>query len=191
MAIATALATVCVGQVPASAASDGTVAIHIKNGYGYEVKPIEAKVTITNASGADFSPSDFNGTVRLPLGRYILKVHVMGFENWTGELLVSRPLTRLTIGMPIGGIDGPKPTCALSGQVVGPGATGAWVRLMPLYADKALEVDVSPEGHFQLDGAECGDYILAVVSGDKVLRSVYIRLKHEPNTISVPLGPQQ
>lgn len=186
------LASICGGQIaPSSGGPIGVVLIHVKDAYGYEVKPGEAKVTITSQSGIDFSPRDFNGSVSLPFGRYALRVNVAGFITWRGELNVSGPQTRITVGMLIGGLEAPKPTCALSGQVVGAGGREAWVRLMPLFADENLEADLSLDGRFQFDGAECGDYILAVIGSDKVLKSLYVRLKHEPNTISVRLGPEQ
>ncbi len=187
-----ALASICIAQGPSSPiASSGSVLIHVKDGYGGEIKLSAIKATITSQAGADFSPSYFSGMVHLPFGRYALRIDVPGFDTWKGELRVSRPLMRVTVGMPLGGLDGPRPTCALSGEIVGVGGRDAWVRLMPMFAEEILEADVSGDGHFQVDGAECGDYVLAVISGDKVLRSVYVRLKHEPNAVSIPLGPEQ
>jgi hypothetical protein len=164
----------------------GSIILHVVDGFGHEVQPTEIKLI---GQGKDFSPGKFNGELHdLPYGDYSLRVLVPGFRYWKGDLHVRQPIARMTIGMQLGSIDGPLPTCSLSGKLsADTKGRSFWIRLLPLYGNEISEIDVASSGTFEAWGLECGKYILAVVSREGVIRTLPIELTGTTKPLSIQL----
>lgn len=166
----------------------GTAVFHIMDAYGHGLKP--TKVEIKNIeTGASFSCRVTDSvTCSLPYGDYKVRVLVPGFRYWLGDIHIAQPHLRITIGMQLGSIEGPTPSCALSGQLTGldysPGKA-PWIRLMPIFANEIFEADVAADGRFKVANAECGDYVLVVMRERTVLKTLSIQLTGHEQSISV------
>ena len=157
----------------------GTAVLHIMDAYGHGLKPTKAEIK-NIATGASFSCSVTDSvTCSLPYGDYGVRILVPGFRYWLGEIHISQPHLRITIGMQLGSIEGPIPSCALSGQLMGVdnnSGKSLWIRLIPIFANEMFEADVAADGRFNATNAECGDYVLVVLKERTILKTSFIKL---------------
>jgi hypothetical protein len=189
LAVCIAFQSMCCAQ-SASPERKGSAFLYIVDGFGHRVEPTEIK--LTTEAGNDVSPKVPTNLLRdVPYGAYTLRVLVPGFEYWHGVLRIQQQQTRLTVGMQLGSIDGPKPLCSLSGHVTNQGPkreVRAWIRLLPLFGNDIFETDVGPGGEFSIVGVECGKYILTVVSGESVVRVLPAELSGDTKPLPVQIG---
>jgi hypothetical protein len=185
---------VCLGQ-PTQADKRGTIVLHVMDAYGRPVMPKGIReVRITNSAGTVITTSSEESEIaNLPYGDYKIRVEVPGFEYWNGDVHVRTTLTRVTVGMQLGAFEAPKPTCSLRGEVRGidrDNPNKAWVRLLPSFAHEIFEADITSNGAFSVDGAECGKYVLAIISGKNILHLEPVELAAATKPLVVTLNPK-
>jgi hypothetical protein len=177
-------------QAANPSADRGTVALDIVDAFGSSVPPTWVK--IAGPAGVDFSPKPPIGSAQsLPYGDYNIRVFVPGFDEWRGVLHVRQPETRLTVGMQLGAIDGPKPGCSLHGRVEARGRpVPTFVRLLPVFANEIFEADVASSGAFTLAGVGCGAYVLTVVRDGRVVNTTPVELTGTTEPLTVHVGSE-
>jgi hypothetical protein len=97
---------------------------------------------------------------------------------------------RVTVGLKLGAMEGPAPTCYLTGKIIGADDRTLWVRLLPLFSGEIAEADVSADGQFEIGVTQCADYILAIMGGSKAVTSVPLHVTTaDANPVSIRLQP--
>jgi len=179
-------ALACLGQQN-EIGQKGRVVLNVTDTFGNPLHPTEIRVIST--SGTEVTLNGTGETLNdLPYGDYKLRILVPGFSYWNGDLHLSTPQVRLTVGMVLGTYEGPKPTCALLGQVVGINqaiAAPVWIRLLPIFAREPFEADTANGGQFRIAGVDCGLYVLAVLQGPKVIQTTLLDLRGDTKPISI------
>ena len=187
---------ITVGQVSPSPAARlvGSVVLHLVDSYGDSLMPSDVtELTVLSGTGDDVSPKQFEGTLQdLPYGEYSVRLSVPGFKYWTGTVRVAKPITLVIVGMQVGGLES-NPTCALSGNLRGfkPAPAPVWIRLIQLYSDDVIEASVDSRGYFNIAGAPCAKYILAVMTDVSAIRLMIVTLSFATEPISIPFGDAQ
>jgi hypothetical protein len=166
--------------------NSGKLLLHIVDPSGRPVTPNQIQVTDASGRVSSVKAGEEDTSIQLPYGDFQIRVHVPGFLIWTEKINIHGPLTRITAGMKLGGIEGPDPTCSVEGAIEGK-VTNGWVRLMGVFVNEIIETSFSDKGVFQLGGAQCGSYILAVVEDEKVVYLGTINLKTGMTPLTIKL----
>ncbi|MBV9267738.1 MAG: hypothetical protein JO061_16335 [Acidobacteriaceae bacterium] len=158
--------------VPALAEEpSGTVSVYVET-FGMD-EVTAAQVTLRN--GPIFKSCAFTRLRRyvcadVPFGRYTLTVHAPGFQHANADVPVYTASRAVHVFLYLPGGD-PPGVNRLTGSVQGALRSGdLWVRAMPITTGPvAMDAIVSKEGTFDMTGLDPGTYVLAVISGMKVL----------------------
>jgi len=181
------LASSASGQAPSPV---GAVHFRILDSYGNPLSPNEIKLVSTTGSAIPGTASA--AVVRnVPFGEYKVRIHVPGFSYWDSLIIVDRLNIEVTVVMPIASMEGLPPSCSVFGTVEGVSPNSilrARVRLLPVFADKSFESELSATGHFRVSTAVCGYYILTLLIDRDVVWTRPLVLSLETGPISIKLN---
>ncbi|MDX2181109.1 MAG: hypothetical protein SFV18_16055 [Bryobacteraceae bacterium] len=121
-------------------------------------------------SGKDLVASMNKGLIRVPYGRYRLRVEELGFAFREVELAVLQQELTVRVELKIGTLGCASEPRSISGRISGlTRETEVWVKAVPLRGVGGFETRATPRGFYLLAGLEESDYVVMVVAEKAVL----------------------
>lgn len=158
------IALVWLAQSASSVAAEGEarVQVHATDAFGNPMA--EAKIKVSG-SGKQIDVKQ-DEAVSLPYGMYTVVVRVPGFQLAEAAARVDQASQIILVGLRVGSIDGPVPTCSVVGSVSQiKGVTR--VRIEQMFGSYFADEPPDAGGSFQFQGLECGEYMVIVMAGAK------------------------
>ena len=164
----------------------GTLRVRVEDFSGV---PILANVTMTEVGTKKLTASITSNAQKevsalVPYGWYTLKIDAPGFRTYERSLKVLGPAvyvrTALTVAGPdetrvIGRYVAPTIQGSLQGKL--PDRTGLWAKLVPITGseDSLMQSKIDPDGRFQFDGMDSGNYLILILDGRRVIATEQVQ----------------
>jgi hypothetical protein len=167
---AAALSIPILAAVVMAADGEAMVRVYVTDRFG---DPIKApRIEISGA--AKHLEVKQDEVVALPYGVYSIRVLVPGFALAEFSTPIDQPSQIVLVGLRIGSIDAPVPTCSVIGSIA-PQTDATRLRLLQLFGDYLTDVAFGPGGSFEFRNLECGDYMLIVMNARTCSASRVVR----------------
>jgi hypothetical protein len=115
-------------------------------------------------------------TIRVPYGRYSLRVLAVGFGLKSLEVQIAQPETVVRLEFPVGAIGCPTPPASIGGRIKSEGGTAdLWVKIIPVRGIGGGEARVSPSGYFLVSGLEHSTFLVLVMRGESVVHQQLVK----------------
>jgi hypothetical protein len=148
-----------------------SVKILVSDNLGNRIVGVDAKLT---REGKIVTVRD-DTAVSLPYGDYTVSVRVPGFDLTDYSVRIDQPRQVIAVAMKLGPMEGPKPVCSLSGNVIASPAVSR-LRLIAEYGTYLVDVGVSDTGAYSFRDVECGDYIVIAIGSKDCIGARRIRI---------------
>ncbi len=163
--------------------------------FGELLRPVKViKFAAGDVRGRDYSSQFTDGKAHgIPYGPYFAQVSAGG-RGIAGFVRVGRENTLLVLSGPDKFIERGPGLPGLTGKVTGVGdIKPVWVRLVRLYSEDlcCTIVALSDDGTFSFGGLDAADYVLLVLSDNRVLFEGRVRIDETDSLISVDLAKGQ
>lgn len=165
------------------------VRVHVTDPLGYSL----ARAAIVVSSADSHTQVVQDEVVRLTYGSYTVRAQVPGFSIALVSVDIDQPEQIVVVGMKLGAMEGPAPTCSLAGwvqQAQHPGQVLTRLRLLQLFGQYLVDVPIGDGGEFQFTNLGCGDYMMIVLGpegciGTKITRTP---VRTSPLILKIPSG---
>ncbi len=164
-----------------SAKDHGRLRVHVEDSTG---RNLTAYITITELGTNNFvastqSKKEKDASVRVPYGRYILKIELPGFQSYERRVKVlgkaAYVRAALTVVTPderriVGRYVYPFIRGSLQGNL--PEHADLWAKVIPVAGpeDGLMDAKIDKNGHFQFDGLDdYGNYTVLILDGRRVI----------------------
>lgn len=171
-------------------AADGqsNVRVHVTDAFGNALAT--AAIFVSSADARTQVAQD--QVIRLPYGSYTVSARVPGSSDRTLQVAINQPEQIVVVGMRLGAMEAPVPTCSILGRIdPGRDTSGgpARLRLLQLFGDYLVDVPIAAGG-FEFTNLECGDYMVIAMGQNGCIGTKIVRTTPfiQPLTLKLPAG---
>jgi hypothetical protein len=148
-----------------------SVRIVVSDNFGNRITGVDIKLA---REGKSLTVRD-DTPVSLAYGEYAVSVRVPGAGLTDYIVKVDQPRQVIAVAMKLGAMEGPRPVCSLSGNVISDHAVSR-LRLIAPYGIYMVDVGVSDAGAYSFTNLECGDYIVMAFGSKECIGARRIRI---------------